>query len=231
MRGGECRSRPGHDVSGRSRFWEKCTVDTSTALSAYIHNLADRVEDAEWWPTAVIAALTAHLRGAIPSYVGLELTTIQLGQQVTLTVFEPGAQLDDIATSLELSLPNASGRQPVNTLSFYAAAPGAFVDLAADQGYAQRRRHPGAGGAPRAGLDATASTIRLDERLRPTTVLSGVVGADELATVNRAVGMLIDEGQDEPERELLRRAAGARLSTHEYATQLLLRGRRGTAEE
>ena len=55
--------------------------------------------------------------------------------------------------------------------------------------------------------------------------MPGLSGLDQLSTVNRAVGMLIDQGHepDEAVKVLHRDAAAAGVEPHVYAAQLLNR--------
>ena len=67
--------------------------------------------------------------------------------------------------------------------------------------------------------------IALDADLPPPTLVSGLTGLDELATINRAVGLLIDQGHHpvQAHATLQRHAAGAGIAPHVYAARLLRR--------
>lgn len=158
-------------------------------------------------PGPELTALVTALRTAVPSYRGLDLTLHDHGQPVILSSFLPGAE-GKIATSLRLSLAGLSaGFDSRSQVIFYATTPGAFVDLAADLGYAL--------GAPAV----------LDADLAPQTLVSQLTGLEDLATINRAVGMLIEQGEDPAEAHatLRRSAAAAGVDTHVYAARLLRR--------
>ena len=65
----------------------------------------------------------------------------------------------------------------------------------------------------------------LDADLPPPTTISGLVGLDELTAINRAVGILIDQGQhpNQAHAALLGHAAAAGVEPHIYAAGLLQR--------
>ena len=99
---------------------------------------------------------------------------------------------------------------PGGTVVFYAARPGAFVDLAADTSFAYS-------------LDGH---VRLDEHLpspdHPTGP-PGVSGHTELSTINQAIGALLDRGHTTTEaRGVLQRLADRDgIPLHHAAQQLL----------
>ena len=100
----------------------------------------------------------------------------------------------------------------------YAANPGAFVDLAADIDYLHRQGQPSDGHGPR-------PAVALDIDLPPITLVSGFLGLTEYETVNRAIGMLIQRGEEPAEARatLHRDARDSGLAVHLYADQLLER--------
>ena len=121
---------------------------------------------------------------------------------------------------------------------FYAATPGAFVDLASDFGYAldtpaitaspSIRSADGTGrhgqdGGVRAARDGQGTrrsdgvrAVVLDADLPPLTTSSGLAGLDERSTINRALGVLIDQGHhpDGAHATLRRHAAAAGVEPH-----------------
>ncbi len=111
---------------------------------------------------------------------------------------------------------------------FYAATPGALVDLAADLSHAlgvptiTGRVSDGGEPADVAGHDAA---IRLDDDLPPVSMVSGLVGLAELSTINRAAGFLIGQGHlpVDAHDTLRRGASAAGLDTHLFAARLLRR--------
>ena len=184
-----------------------------------------------------LVALVADLRAAIPSYRGLYLTIVEHGYPVSLAAFPSTDDVRSIITSLRV--PFAALGPEVDAESrvvFYAASPGAFVDLAADLGYALQTptATPDHSAGPAGGSDGDGrpgligdgrGPIALDADLPPPTLLSGLTGLDELVTINRAAGILIDQGHhpDQAHAALRRQAAGAGVQPHLYAARLLRR--------
>jgi hypothetical protein len=117
---------------------------------------------------------------------------------------------------------------------FYAATPGAFSDLAADLGYALHAPTTtsdpaipddiGGDGAQDMRSDRQLPIV-LDADLPPPTVVSGLTGLEDLSAINRAVGILIEQGHhpDRAHDTLRRHAAAAGIAPHRYAALLLLR--------
>jgi hypothetical protein len=165
-------------------------VDTPTLLIDDIHDLfsdlavPDGVAEQPVELEKSLTALTQAVKSAAPSYRGLALTLIIDRQPVSITSAEPG-NISDIATSLRLSLAWISSLNADSRITFYAAVPGSFVDLAADLAFA---------------LD---SDIRLDEDI-PSVLVSDLTGVGRLSAVNKAVGVLVGHGHtpDSAQREL-----------------------------
>ena len=190
---------------------------------------------------ARLGALVSAVRAAVPSYRGLQVTVYDSGHPMSLTSFLP-TEDGEITTSLRLPFavfsPQLDAR---NRVIFYAATPGAFVDLAADLGHAlgaptilsepgpDRITHPEDGRQQDDSLNgkqvdrAGAGAIVLDADLPPHTVVSQLTGLHEVSTINRAVGILIDRGHhpDDAHAALRRHAAAAGLDTPSYAARLL----------
>lgn len=204
-------------------------MDVPTALLRDLLDLgvAGVEGDAELGPR--LTALVTALRAAVSSYCGLDLTVHDVIHPVSLTSFPPTADGEEIATSLRLALVAlSSGFDSQSRVIFYATVPGAFVDLAADLGHAlrlptllpgDRTAHPGGGG------NGTAGLIVLDADLPPPASVSRLSGLHEMSTINRAVGMLIDQGHhpDDAHTLLRQHAAAAGVDTHIYAARLLRR--------
>ena len=195
---------------------------------------------------APLVTLVEGLRTAVPSYRGLHLTMVNNSHPISLTAFLPPQDGASIKTSLRIGFqalgPGFGGQ---NRVVFYAATPGAFVDMAADFEYAldtptttpshpaksvdssnddaqhSRSLHDGDGH----GLDRCDGhrPIVLDADLPPPTTTSGLVGLDELSMVERAVGIMIDHGHhpDRAHATLRRDAAAAGVLPHIYAARLL----------
>jgi acetaldehyde dehydrogenase (acetylating) len=112
-------------------------VDLPTALFRDLLHLSSSVGLDDDALTTPLVALVAGLQAAVPSYRGLHLTLVENGHPVSLAAFLHSEDAESITTSLRLPLAALGpGFDPDSRVVFYAATPGAFVDLAADLGYA-----------------------------------------------------------------------------------------------
>jgi hypothetical protein len=212
-------------------------VDFPTALLRDLLHLSSSVELDEDELGARLAALVTALRAAVASYRGMYLTVVEGDQPVSLSAFH---STEDGAITTSLRLPFAAlapGFDVGSRVVFYAASPGAFVDLAADLGHAlhapiifdcprQRLTESPEGDGqhgdnPRDGHES----IVLDADLPPTTLVSRLTGLGDASTINRAVGMLIDQGHhpDRAHATLHRHAVTAGVEPDIYAARLLRR--------
>jgi hypothetical protein len=184
-----------------------------------------------------LAAFTAVVEVAVPSYLGLQMMIGQNGHPVTLTRITPHRAA---TTSLRLPLTVLGPRFDAESrVTLYAATAGAFVDLAADLGYAlhlrtctARSTEVGSSDADdqRRGRVESDRRITLDADMPPSPLASGMYelsGMCELSTINRAIGVLIGHGQhpDQAADTLRRGAFRDGLEPHSYAARLLERGR------
>jgi hypothetical protein len=214
------------------------TVDLPTVLLRDLLQLSNHLDLDDETVCEPLVSLVASLQAAVPSYRALHLTIVDIGHPVSLTAFIPLPDKDSITTSLRVGFAALSrGLDGESSVVFYAATPGAFVDLAADFGYALRTPVMTTGTLPSVG-DTTDGyghhgtagrdgrpIIVLDVDLPPPTTMSGLVGLDQLTTINRAVGMLIDQGHhpNQAHAALLRHAAEAGVEPYRYAARLLQR--------
>ena len=198
-------------------------MDLPRDLVAHLRDLVESVGAGDTL-SGPLAALVEDLRTAVSSYQGLRLTLVLDGWPVTLTAFD---YIDGQrpAASLRLALSELGpGFDPQSWIVFYAGTPGAFVDLAADLDYLHRAREPGSHPSGVDGdRDGHRPAVRLDVDLPPVSVVSGFSGLIEYATINRAVGVLIDRGhRPDHAHAVLRRAAAADgLALPDYAAHLL----------
>jgi hypothetical protein len=209
-------------------------VDLTTVLFTHLHPFSNSISlDSNTLDDALnasLAAFTADIEAAVPSYLGIQLTIRQDGHPVTLTRITPHRTA---TTSLRVPLTVLGPRfEPDSRVTFYAATAGAFVDLAADLSYALHlptstdrstdaidssggddRRHGQVHGDRRITLDADM----------PSPLVSGVSGLSELSTINRAIGVLIGHGYhpDHAGDTLRRGASREGLEPHSYAARLL----------
>ena len=185
-----------------------------------------------------LTAVVAALRAVVPSYRGMSLTLVHQDHPVRVTAFLPPEDGESITASLRIPVSSLVPRSdPESRIVFYAATPGAFVDLAADLDYLLRTQvgSPDAPEppAPSGHVDGQSPSTRadghrpmsLDSDLPPATLLSGMTGLDELSVINRAVGVLVAEGHhpDQARAVLRGRAASAGVEAHVYAARLLRR--------
>ncbi len=173
--------------------------------------LTDALEDPGTDLLTVLAVLVDDLRAVIPSVLGVTVTIAEAGDAVTLTSAEPGVPAAP-AASLHIPLDEVMAAGPGSTVTFYAARPGAFVDLAADIRYAY----------------ALDMEVVIDGHLdnavpaAGTSGGAGVTGLVELMVINRAIGVLIARGHQGTARSVLQlRADRAGTDLGAAAQQLL----------
>lgn len=204
-------------------------MDLPAILAARLRDLADGVGTEDGGLTGTLDTLVTDLRVAVTSYSGLRLTLVRDGWPVTLAAF-PGTDEKPPTTSLRLALSTLGGGfDPLSAIVLYARTPGAFVDLAADLAYLDRRgRTPdpvsraGEGNTPADG-DSHPAGLALDGDLPPASVVSGLSGLTEYSAINQAVGVLMWRGQtpDQALGTLRREATAAGLSLPGYVARLL----------
>jgi len=142
--------------------------------------LTDALEDPGTDLQTVLAVLVDELREAIPSVLSLTVTITQAGDSVTLNSAHPDVPAT-AAASLHIPLTELTAADPGSTVTFFAARPGAFVNLAADIRYAY-------GPDGQVVLDG-----HLDDPLPAADPPGGtaVTGLAELSVINRGIGVLI----------------------------------------
>ncbi|PZS32474.1 MAG: hypothetical protein DLM58_09735 [Pseudonocardiales bacterium] len=180
-------------------------VDLSAALAADLGVLSAAVHKIDGGLEPVLQSLASQLRVAVNSYVGLTITIAADGHRISFTASEPSAI---VATSLSIPLAAVAGSETGSSLVLYATVPGAFVDLAADLAWV---------------LELDPSTFVLDQHLAVPAPSNGVLGLREHATINRAIGALIERGHTpESARAELRRHAEADSGDIPAAAQRIL---------
>lgn len=189
-------------------------MDIAAEVVADLSLLSDAVRDPASTSTVVatVLGLVTSARAAVDCLLGMTVVLGADAERVTLrfTLLDPGADPAGVASSLRLPRPTdgASGGGPVVTVVLYAATPGAFVDLAADLAFL--------GGS---WLDA-AELDRHRDLAREPDVTGWVL---EDATVNEAVGVLLDRGRtrEQARAELDTLADAAGTSRTVEATRIL----------
>jgi hypothetical protein len=142
-------------------------------LAALAHALDEPGRDLP----SILDVLVDDLARAVPSFLGLTLTVTRDRDAVTLHVLPPELA-DAVTTSLLVPLNMIGVSGTGGTVVFYAARPGALVDLAADTRFAY-------------GLDGQ---VVLDQHLPDPVTPSGVSGPAGLDTIHQGIGILIDCG-------------------------------------
>ena len=207
-------------------------MDLPAVVLMHVRDLTASVGQDDEDLSDTLMALATALRSTATSYRGFQLTLVENQWPVTLTAFDDGHDAP-IGTSLRLPLGLVSRRvDGESRVVFFASTPGAFTDLAADLSHSL-------GGAPVDGRSPTANNahhhgmlvdghrrvIELDVDLPPLSRVSGLTGLAELTALNRAIGILVDQGNaiEQAHHVLRRDAAAAGVKPHIYATQLLRR--------
>jgi hypothetical protein len=205
-------------------------VDLPAALFARLQDLTASLGQNDQDLAETLAALTAALHATATSYCGFQLTIVKRQWPVTLTAFSDGHNVP-VRTSLSLPLALVSQAfDPESRVVFFAVTAGALTDLAADLSHAPggvpvEQRSPAAysGDRGRTGVDGRPNAITLDSDLPPVSPVSGFAGLAQLMVLNRAIGMLVDQGYDveQAHQVLLRDAAAARVEPHSYARRII----------
>jgi hypothetical protein len=176
-------------------------------MAADLGSLSAAVQEPDGDLETLLRAFAGHLRLTIGSYLGLMLTIALDGHEISVSVRE---QAGTAATSLRVPLSAIALSEAASALVLYAGTSGAFVDLAADLSWA---------------LQLDPSALSLDEHLPAAVAAESVVGLREHAAINRAIGVLIEQGHTpESARTELRRVAGLDSGDVPGAAQRILDG-------
>jgi len=154
-------------------------VDYPHDFTTQFDFLTEALDDPGTDLSAVLTVLVDDVRAAIPSMLGLTITITETGNPVTVSSAEPDPRT--VGASLHLPLNVMTAADPGSTVTFYAAQPGAFVDLAADIRHTYHLN----------------GQVVLDEHLHEAlpTGHSGITGLTEFSLINRGIGVLIGRGQ------------------------------------
>ncbi len=180
-------------------------MQLSTALAVDLQQLTAALEAAPRHRldlTRSLRSLAQEAERAVTSFLGLSITVTVDGQDVTLTSLTDMVERRDIASSLQVPLGTISP-ELTGTVVFYASHPDAFIELAVELG-----------GVPVADEVPAAADGPL---------VSGIVGAQQLSSLNRAVGLLMGRGfpPEDAHRELVDRARRDGVAVHVLAQRLL----------
>jgi hypothetical protein len=151
-------------------------VDLSTALAADLASLSSALQDPDGGLEDRLDSFADELLASFGSYLGLTITLALDGHQISFSLTD---RVAEARTSLCIPLPEVAGSEPGSTLVLYAANPGAFVDLATDLAWT---------------LGVDPGALVLDEHLAVPSSSDVVTGLHEHAMINRAIGVLIEDG-------------------------------------
>jgi hypothetical protein len=183
-------------------------VTITAAMAASLNILTAALDDPDADITHSLDQLAEGATSAIPSYLGLSIFVPQGNPSFTISTLAASVADSDVHTSLRVVLPTAAGGDgSAAAVILYAAAPGAFVDLAADLTWLTGR---------------PPTDFTLDQHLgnsRPDTTLH----LQALSEINQAVGLLIGRGYSPQQAswELDTQAANNRSDRHSVARLIL----------
>lgn len=207
-------------------------MDLPTDLLSHLDRLASSI-GAEPELHVPLKTLVSRLSVAVPSFRGLQLTIVHTGQSVTLSHLLPAESDGALLTSLRVPLIAVdAGYHPDSCVIFYAGTPGALVDMAADLAYVlktpihiTKNNHSGSDGDGRTepGHLQGSPSLVLDADVPAPRFASGLFGLSELSAVNRALGVMIDQGHhpDHAYETLRSEATAAGVEPHVYAVRML----------
>ena len=156
---------------------------------------------------AALRSLEGNLRVAVPSLRGLAVTLVVEGQPVELVSVPATTTSAEIRSSLQISLAPVLPNAVDGRLTLWAGETDAFAETEA----LLRSTH-----------DLQHVRVRTD-LVGQRELTSRLTGLDELATINRALGVLIGQGHDlaGARAELRDRAATAHLAVAGAAAEVL----------
>jgi hypothetical protein len=188
-------------------------VDISAVLAADLTQLTEALADPGADLNGMVAGLHENLAAAISSATGLAITVRVAGTEVCVSTVgsnlgistEPPA-VTSLAVPLWWPDDTRSG-----SITFYASAPGALADLAADLEW----------------LFGEQESLALDRDLPPPRGDLGITGLHELSVIGQACGVLMTRGRSpEAARAELDHAALASDTTVGVIADRLIRGLR-----
>lgn len=182
-------------------------MELTPALTADLAVLTAAADDPDVDLEASVRGLADRVRRTVGSFLGVSFTVVVDGYPFTVTALDDPTSLPTIGASLRMSIPVRGPGPPASVLVFYAATPGAFVDLAADITHARR---------------PSAGAVVLDADLQPPGDGLGWQLAG-LSLIHQAVGVLIARG-DTPEAaraELERRAVSGGVDVRTAAADVV----------
>lgn len=181
-------------------------MEIAAALAADLDELSGALQEPGVDVTVALRQLGADVKAAVRSFVGLSLTLRIDGEAVTLAGRDAGHA--QVLSSLAMPLSSLTRARSIGELVLYGSRRGAFVDLAADLGWAT-------------GADSTAFVLDGHREVDLSAFVPS--GLAELSAINQAIGALLDQGftPEHGRTELDRRARRAGLDTAVFARGML----------
>lgn len=157
-------------------------VNLSVQLEAELAALTLSLDDPNVDLQRSLEGLAEHVKLAITSFIGVSMSVTTAGRPITISALDEGADLADIRSSLMVRIGQPENTdpasQPIEAI-FYAAALGAFVDLAADLAWI---------------ISDSRQTFPLDSHLDGAALRLASSGISGLTLINQALGVLIGRG-------------------------------------
>jgi hypothetical protein len=180
-------------------------MEIPAALAADLALLAAALDGEQPSIEASLDALLLDLQVAVDSFVGCVVTVVMNDHLIVFSALPDAVDRSLIATSVRLPLRIIGAADAGGAMVFYAARSGAFVDLAADLGFA---------------LHLDPGMLVLDGDLPPP---DRAIGLATVTHINRATGILIERGHTATAArgELDRLAEVADCTVHAAAQQLI----------
>ncbi|MCV7229564.1 ANTAR domain-containing protein [Mycolicibacterium komossense] len=181
----------------------------TAAMAASLNILTAALDDPGADITHSLDQLTLEATAAIPTYLGLSMLVPQSNPPFTISTLAAGVVDGDIRTSLRVRLPIAGAGDGLSVaVIFYAGAPGAFVDLAADLTWLTGR---------------PPADFTLDQHLGITSWPDTTPKLQAVSEINQAIGVLIGRGYSPQQAswELDAQAMNNRTDRHSVARLIL----------
>ncbi len=198
-------------LGARERHRSRFSVTIKPGLAAELNLLTQALDLPGTDVAETLTRLAADAQTAVNSYLGMSVMITASRSQFDLTVLAEGTQPDDIRTSLLVPLAPAGDGSATSAsvaLVLYAAASGAFVDLAADLSWITNR---------------VLADFRLDEHRALPASYTNRTRFGAMSNINQALGVLIGGGSttEQAESDLQARATTAGIDVLGAATLIL----------
>jgi hypothetical protein len=184
-------------------------VKVTAAMAASLNILTAALDEPGTDIAHSLQQLAIAAAAAIPTYLGLSILVSHTDPRFICTTLADGAFVGDKHTSLQVLLPTTGAADdPAVTVTLYATAPGAFVDLAADMAWLTGR---------------PPAEFILDQHVAIASGADTTAQLQATSDINQAIGVLIGRGYS-PQRaewELDIQAANNKSDRHNAARLIL----------